>query len=79
MRVVKESTINDIRITVFSWNNKYLVKYEQGFIEQTYKINELDMGSEGELSVFFTEDFLEKIQEKMDEMHQLRNNQLENC
>ena len=79
MRVVKESTINDIRITVFSWNNKYLVKYEQGFIEQTYKINELDMGSEEELSVFFAEDFLEKIQEKMDEMHQLRNNQLENC
>ena len=79
MRIVKESTINDIRITVFSWNNKYLVKYEQGFIEQTYKINELDMESEEELSVFFTEAFLEKIQKKMDEMHQLRNNQLENC
>lgn len=79
MRVVKESTINDIRITVFSWNNKYLVKYEQGFIEQTYKINELDMENEEGLSAFFKEDFLKKIQEKMDEMHQLRNNQLENC
>lgn len=79
MRVVKESTINDIRITVFSWNNKYLVKYEQGFIEQTYKINELDMENEEGLSAFFKEDFLKKIQEKMDEMHQLRNIQLENC
>jgi len=79
MRVVKESTINDIRITVFSWNNKYLVKYEQGFIEQTYKINELDLENEEGLSAFFKDDFLKKIQEKMDEMHQLRNNQLENC
>lgn len=79
MRVVKESTIHDIRITVFSWNNKYLVKYEQGFIEQTYKINELDMENEEGLSPFFEEEFLKKIQEKMDEMHQLRNNQLENC
>ena len=78
MRIVKESTINGIRITVFSWNNKYLVKYEQGFIEQTYKVNELDMENEEGLSVLFTEDFLKKIQEKMDEMHQLRNNQLEN-
>ena len=78
MRVVKELMIKDIRITVFSWNNKYLLKFEQGMIEQTFKINQMDISSEEELSVFFSEQFLLNVQNRFDEMHQVLRDELAN-
>ena len=78
MRVVKELTIEDIRISIFSWNNKYLIKYEQGLIEQTYKVNEMEISDEEDLSAFFTGDFLEFIKKNFDEMHKMLKNQIKN-
>ncbi|MBI3543654.1 MAG: hypothetical protein HY075_10320 [Deltaproteobacteria bacterium] len=42
MRIVAEIPRPECKITVFSWNSKFLVKLEQGPLEQTYKISELD-------------------------------------
>ncbi|WP_186756413.1 hypothetical protein [Echinicola salinicaeni] len=78
MRVLKEFTEKDIRISVFSWNNKYLIKYEQGLIEQTFKVNEMDILEESDLDAFFTADFLADVQKRFDEMHQTLRNQIEN-
>ncbi|AGA78690.1 hypothetical protein [Echinicola vietnamensis] len=78
MRVVKEFTKKDIRISVFSWNGKYLLKYEQGMIEQTYKVSEMDILEEDDLQVFFTESFLDEINKRFEEMHQSLRNQVEN-
>lgn len=77
MRVVKEFTKNEIRISIFSWNNKYLLKFEQGMIEQTFKIKEMEI-SEEDLSVFFSENFLLDVQKRFDEMHNSLRNQLLN-
>ena len=77
MRVVKEVTVGDIRISVFSWNNKYLLKYEQGLIEQTFKINQMDLMDEEQLSTFLSDDFLSNVQKRFDEMHRSLINQLE--
>lgn len=77
MKVVKEVTVGSIRITVFSWNNKYLLKYEQGMTEQTFKISEMDLIDEEQLSIFFSEDFLSEVQKRFDEMHQSLKNQIE--
>ncbi len=78
MKVVKEFTKNEIRISIFSWNNKYLLKFEQGMIEQTFKIKEMDIISEEDLSVFFSENFLLDVQKRFDEMHNSLRNQLLN-
>ncbi|UCS91532.1 hypothetical protein KZP23_12260 [Echinicola marina] len=78
MRVIKEFTEKDIRISIFSWNNKYLIKYEQGMIEQTFKVNEMDILEESDLDAFFTSEFLENVQKRFDEMHQTLRNQIEN-
>ncbi len=43
MRVVAEIPHRSCKITVFCWNSKYLLKLEQGPLEQTYKISELDV------------------------------------
>ena len=38
MRVVKEVTLGEIRVSIFSWNSKYIFKYELGPMEQTFKV-----------------------------------------
>ena len=48
MRLVGEISHPDCKITIFSWNNRYLVKFEQGYLEQTFKIDQFDVaGDEG--------------------------------
>lgn len=43
MRVVAELPHPECKITIFSMNNKYIIKFEQGAIEQTYKLAEMDI------------------------------------
>jgi hypothetical protein len=78
MRVVKEFTKNEIRISVFSWNNKYLMKFEQGPMEQTFKIPETDVLEESDLDQFFEGDFFEGVTQRFKEMGQSFQNQIEN-
>ena len=49
MRLVREIAHSDCKITIFSWNNRYLIKHEQGMLEQTFKIPELDLSGEEDL------------------------------
>jgi hypothetical protein len=78
MRVIKELTKNGIKISLFSWNNKYLLKFEQGMVEQTFKISQMDLSGEADLEVFWSAAYLSEVQKKFDEMHQMLRNQLEN-
>ena len=61
MRVVAEIPHPDLKITVFSWNQKYLVKMEKGPFEQTYKIGEMDVTGEDELRKMLDEPFIEQV------------------
>ena len=78
MRIVKELVKEEIRISVFSWNNKYLLKFESGMVEQTFKINEMDLEAEKDLDFFLSGEFWEGVKKRFDEMHQMLRNQLEN-
>ena len=40
MRIVKEIPHPRFKITVFSWNNKYIIKIEDSHLEQSFKIDE---------------------------------------
>jgi hypothetical protein len=68
MRVVKEVTLGEIRVSIFSWNSKYIFKYELGPMEQTFKVSETDILEESELAGFLEGDFLEEVQERFKEM-----------
>lgn len=59
MRVIAELPRPDCKITIFSMNMKYIVKFEQGVYEQTYKLSEMDL-TDGVNSVFqiLDEDFI---------------------
>lgn len=77
MRVVKEFVQEGIRISIFSWNNKYLLKFELGPMEQTFKIPEMDVLEESDLNSFLEGEFFEKVKLRFDEMGKSFRNQLD--
>ena len=68
MRVVKEMTLGEIRVSIFSWNSKYIFKYELGPMEQTFKVSETDILEDSELDGFLEGDFLEEVNQRFQEM-----------
>ncbi|PZR28734.1 MAG: hypothetical protein DI538_24580 [Azospira oryzae] len=59
MRVVGEIPHSSCKITVLAWNNRYLLKIEQGLLEQTYKINEYDISGEQDIYAIASESFIQ--------------------
>lgn len=78
MRVVKELVREDVRISIFSWNNKYLLKFELGPLEQTFKLSEMDVLEEADLEQFLTGKFFQKVLERFEEMGKTFREQMEN-
>ncbi len=68
MRVVAEIPHPQTKITVFSWNSRYLIKFEYGLLEQTYKISEMDLTSEADVPEILSDAFVLKVLERFKEM-----------
>ena len=60
MRHVADIPHPSVKITLLAWNGKFLLKLEQGNLEQTYKIPELDLltGSDAEARELLDAEFL---------------------
>ena len=69
MRIVKEITGRPCKITVFSWNGKYLIKLESGPFEQTFKVSDMDVIEE-ELDDILSDTFLNEALKRFDDMAQ---------
>lgn len=52
MRVIAELPHPECKITLFQMNQKYIIKFEQGSLEQIYKLAELDLTGGGVNEVF---------------------------
>lgn len=67
MRTVAELPHPDCKITIFSMNQKFIIKFEQGNLEQSYKVAEINV-TDGVNGVFqiiddaFTEAVLAQFQ-----------------
>ncbi|MGB3468278.1 MAG: hypothetical protein WBA74_23535 [Cyclobacteriaceae bacterium] len=69
MRVVKEIPGDRYNTTIYSWNNKYLVKIEQGNYEQTFKVNEMDLLPGTDISEIVADEvFLKKVEDRFRDM-----------
>lgn len=49
MRIVFEIPGEQVKTTVFHWNQKYLIKFETALYEQTYKISEWDVSGDADV------------------------------
>jgi hypothetical protein len=68
MRVVGEIPHSDCKITIFSWNNRYLIKLEQGLLEQTFKVHQFDISGESELYRIVDQTFVQEALQRFAEM-----------
>jgi hypothetical protein len=68
MRVVGEIPHPELKITIFHWNNRYLIKLEAGLFEQTYKIHDYDVTSEEEVKKLVDEKFIKAALERFNQM-----------
>ena len=63
MRVIGELPHPDFKITLFNWNNRYLIKIEEGYLEQTYKIDQFEV-EEKNLFRLLDGEFLKQVSER---------------
>lgn len=70
MRIVADIPHEACKITVFSWNGKYLIKFEQSMLEQTYKINEYDVINENDIKKLLDDAFMKQILQGFGQMRQ---------
>ncbi len=68
MRVIAEVPHPEIKITIFSWNGKYLLKLERGALEQTYKVSEMDIMSDAEAQKLLDDTFIANALQRFNEM-----------
>jgi hypothetical protein len=71
MRTVAELPHPDFKITIFAMNQKFIVKFEQGTLEQVYKIAEADV-IDGVNGVFqlIDDEFTASVSRRFEEMRQ---------
>lgn len=61
MRYIKDIANNNFKISIYQWNNKYIIKIESGMFEQTYKIDQYDVENVEEIEKCIDKDFLDTI------------------
>jgi len=54
MHFIKEIPCDDIKILLYEWNSKYIVKYETSSFEQIIKFSILDFTSQKEIEELAT-------------------------
>lgn len=64
MRYIKDIANNRFKISIYQWNNKYIIKIENGMYEQTYKIDEYEVTNVEEIEKCMDEIFLSRVTEK---------------
>ncbi len=68
MHIIGEIPHPTCKITLFSWNAKYLIKLERGLIEQTFKVPELEVTGDQDIEEMLKGDFLQEALLRFDEM-----------
>jgi len=68
MRVIKEISHQNYRITIFNWNNKYIIKLETSLTEQTYKIDQFELASDDEAVQLLDDEFIQQAMKRFEEM-----------
>ena len=68
MRVIKDIPHPTGKITLFAWNNRYIIKIEQGYFEQTFKIDQFDFMNEEEVVKLVDAEFLHEAMLRFENM-----------
>jgi hypothetical protein len=78
MRIIGEIPHPDCRISLFQWNNRYIIKLERGYLEQTFKIDQFNLASEQDLHLIVNEEFVKEALARFEAMDQSLQKSAEN-
>lgn len=69
MRIVGRIPHPEFSISVFEMNEKFVIKFEAGPMEQTYKFLKEGLGSMESIEALFDETFLDNIRSRFEGMY----------
>lgn len=68
MRIIDSIPHPSISISIFQMNDKFIVKFEAGPMEQAFKFYTEDVKSVERLKAIVNEDFIEKVRVRFNDM-----------
>ena len=68
MRLITEIPNPHFKITVFEWNQKYLIKLEEEGLEQTFKVGVFDVANDQALKSLIDDDFINSAKARFNDM-----------
>jgi hypothetical protein len=69
MRIIDNIPHPSITISIFQMNDKYMVKFEAGPMEQTFKFNVEEVGSVDGIKQKVNAEFIEKVRLRFNDMY----------
>jgi len=69
MKLISEIPHPQMRITVFLWNEKYLIKFEAGPYEQSYKIDATLAENPSDIAKAISDEFVDNVIERFKDMN----------
>ncbi len=69
MRLVSNIPHELYQISIFEWNNKYIIKIESGPYEQSYKLDALEYDI-SDIPSLLNEHFMKSVTQRFHQMHQ---------
>ena len=68
MRLIKTLFIEDIKITIFDFDIKYVIKFENYRLEQTFKLDKLEFSGLDDLERKINSDIIKSIKNRFSNM-----------
>lgn len=68
MRIIDSIPHPSMSISIFNMNDKYIVKFEAGPMEQSFKFHIDQIGSLENLKLLINDSFIEKVKVRFNEM-----------
>ena len=68
MRLIKTLFIEDIKITIFDFDLKYVIKFENYRLEQTFKLDKLEFSGLDDLERKINSDIIKSIKNRFLDM-----------
>ena len=68
MRLIKTLFIEDIKITIFDFDLKYVIKFEKNRLEQTFKLDKLEFNGLDDLERKINSDIIKSIKNRFSDM-----------
>ena len=68
MRLIKTLFIEDIKVTIFDFDLKYVIKFENYRLEQTFKLDKLEFSGLDDLERKINSDIIKSIKNRFSDM-----------